>query len=58
MEGALSVGLLFRNFRGRILVTWLLVLLENILWALVPLFIGRAIAAWGWPLSARWPRSF
>lgn len=45
MEGALSVGLLFRNFRGRILVTWLLVLLENILWALVPLFIGRAIDA-------------
>ncbi len=45
MEGALGVGLLFRNFRGRILVTWLLVLLENVLWAVVPLFIGRAIDA-------------
>lgn len=35
MEGALSVGLLFRNFSGRVLVTWFLVLLENVLWALL-----------------------
>ena len=45
LQGTLDVGLLFRHFRGRILVTWFLVLLENVLWALVPLFIGRAIDA-------------
>ena len=45
MQGALSVGLLFRNFKARIVVTWLLVLVEITLWALVPLFMGRAIDA-------------
>ncbi len=45
MQGALGVGLLLRHFRGRIAVTWLLVLLETVLWALVPLFIGRAVDA-------------
>ncbi|MGI9286702.1 MAG: ABC transporter six-transmembrane domain-containing protein [Pseudomonadales bacterium] len=37
--------MLFQYFRWRILFTWLLVLIENVLWALVPLFIGRTIDA-------------
>ena len=45
MQGSLSVGSLLRHFRGRVSVTWLLVLLENTLWALVPLFIGSQF----WP---------
>ncbi len=45
LQGRLDVALLFREFRWRIAVTWILVLLENLLWALVPLFIGRAIDA-------------
>ena len=45
MEGSLGIGMLVRNFRWRIVVTWLLVLLENTLWALVPLYLGRAIDA-------------
>ena len=45
MQGTLDVGLLFRHFRWPVLVTWLLVLLENTLLALIPLFIGRAIDA-------------
>ena len=45
MKGTLDVPLLFRQFRWRIAVTWLLVLLENTLLALIPLFIGRAIDA-------------
>lgn len=45
LQGRLDVGLLLREFRWRITVTWVLVLLENLLWALVPLFIGRAIDA-------------
>lgn len=45
IQGALDVPLLFRQFRWRIIVTWFLVLLENALLALIPLFIGRAIDA-------------
>ena len=45
MQGTLDVGLLFRHFRWQVLLTWLLVLLENTLLALIPLFIGRAIDA-------------
>lgn len=43
LRGALGVGLLLRQFRWRIVVTWLIVLWENVLLALIPLFIGRAI---------------
>lgn len=45
LKGALGVGLLLRHFRWQVLVTWLLVLVENLLLALIPLFIGRAIDA-------------
>ncbi|MEM7292908.1 MAG: ABC transporter six-transmembrane domain-containing protein [Pseudomonadota bacterium] len=45
LEGDLGVQMLLRNFRGRVLITWFLVLLENLLIALIPLFIGRAIDA-------------
>ena len=45
LQGALGVGLLLHQFRWRVLVTWLLVLVENVLLALIPLFIGRAIDA-------------
>ena len=45
MEGTLGVQLLFSHFRWRIILTWLLVLLENTLVALIPLFIGHAIDA-------------
>lgn len=45
MHGPLDVPTLFRNFRGPVVVTWFLVLLENTLLALFPLFIGRAIDA-------------
>ena len=45
MKGTLDVRLLFRHFRWRIVATWLLVLVENTLLALIPLFIGRAIDA-------------
>ena len=42
-QGDLNVAILMRNFPVRIAVTWFLVLLENVLWALVPLLIGHAI---------------
>ena len=45
MKGTLDVRLLMRLFRWRIIATWLLVLVENVLLALIPLFIGRAIDA-------------
>ncbi len=45
LQGALDVPLLLRQFRWRIAITWLLVLVENTLLALIPLFIGRAIDA-------------
>lgn len=45
MQGTLDVGLLFRHYRWPVIVTWLLVLVENTLLALIPLFIGRAIDA-------------
>ena len=41
----LDVALLFHRFRWRIVLTWLFVLVENLLLALLPLFIGRAIDA-------------
>ena len=41
----LDISLLLRHFRGRVALTWLLVAVENILTALIPLFIGRAIDA-------------
>ena len=44
-QSPLDVGLLFRHFRWRVLFTWLFVLVENTLMALIPLFIGRAIDA-------------
>ncbi|MFT6032069.1 MAG: ABC-type bacteriocin/lantibiotic exporter with double-glycine peptidase domain [Arenicella sp.] len=44
-ERHLGLGLLFRHFRGRIAITWLFVLVENTLLALLPLFLGRAIDA-------------
>ncbi|WP_461538029.1 ABC transporter six-transmembrane domain-containing protein [Spongorhabdus nitratireducens] len=43
LTGRLDLALLFRAFKGGIFITWLLVLLENIMLALIPLFIGRAI---------------
>ncbi|MEM9209282.1 MAG: ABC transporter six-transmembrane domain-containing protein, partial [Pseudomonadota bacterium] len=43
LPGNLGVGTLLREFPGQILVTWTLVLVENVLLALIPLFIGRAI---------------
>ena len=43
LDGTLGVGLLLRRFPAQILVTWLLVLFENVLLALIPLFLGRAI---------------
>lgn len=45
MHGILDVRLLFRHFRWRIITTWSMVLIENTLIALIPLFIGRAIDA-------------
>ncbi|MCV6626686.1 MAG: ABC transporter six-transmembrane domain-containing protein [Cellvibrionaceae bacterium] len=45
MPGPLGLRLIFRQFRWRIAITWLLVLLENTLMALIPLFLGRAIDA-------------
>ena len=45
MKGTLDVAALLRNYRWPVLFTWLLVLLENTLLALIPLFIGRAIDA-------------
>ena len=54
MQGTLDVSLLFRQFRWRIAVTWLLVLLENTLLALIPLFIGRAIDALSAQPGALW----
>ncbi|MFT4730411.1 MAG: ABC-type siderophore export system fused ATPase/permease subunit [Granulosicoccus sp.] len=41
----LDISLLFHQFRGRIAITWFLVLVENMLLALLPLFLGRAIDA-------------
>ncbi len=45
LQGRLHVGTLLRHFRWQIALTWLLVLLENTLLALIPLFVGRAIDA-------------
>ncbi len=45
MQGTLDVALLFRYHRWPVVVTWLLVAIENTLLALIPLFIGRAIDA-------------
>ena len=45
MQGTLDVALLFRHNRWPVVFTWLLVLVENTLLALIPLFIGRAIDA-------------
>ena len=45
MPGTLDVWLLLRHFHWRVLVTWLLLLVENTCWAFVPFFIGRAIDA-------------
>lgn len=45
MQGTLDVGLLLRHYRWPVALTWVLVLLENTLLALIPLFIGRAIDA-------------
>lgn len=45
MKGSLDVVALLRHYRWPIVFTWLLVLLENTLLALIPLFIGRAIDA-------------
>ena len=45
MQGMLDVGLLLRHHRWPVAFTWLLVLVENTLLALIPLFIGRAIDA-------------
>ena len=39
----LSMGTLFRIFRGKIVATWGLTLLETTMFALFPLLIGRAI---------------
>jgi len=39
----LSLGTLVRRFWGRISVTWALTVLETVLFALIPLAIGRAI---------------
>ena len=39
----LGLRLLWKNYRWRIALTWLLVLFENAAIALIPLFIGRAI---------------
>ena len=39
----LSMGTLFRVFRGKIVATWGLTLLETTMFALFPLLIGRAI---------------
>ena len=43
MQGELSLSSLFGQFRSWIGVTWLLLLIETALLALIPLFIGRAI---------------
>lgn len=45
MQGTLDVPLLLRQNRLPVLFTWVLVLVENTLLALIPLFIGRAIDA-------------
>ena len=43
LNGRLDLALVFRLFKSRIGITWFLVLLENTMPALVPLFIGLAI---------------
>lgn len=45
MKQDLDFSFLFANNKLRIGVTWFLVLIENLLIALIPLFIGRAIDA-------------
>lgn len=45
MSGPLSLKLILCHFRWRIAFTWFLILLENTLMALIPLFLGRAIDA-------------
>jgi len=43
IEGGIGLALLIRIFRGRIAITWGIVLVENLLIALIPLFIGLSI---------------
>lgn len=43
MSAPLSLRHLFRNFRPQIFTTWALLAVENILVALIPLFLGHAI---------------
>lgn len=43
IEGGIGLALLIRIFRGRIAITWGIVLIENLLIALIPLFIGLSI---------------
>lgn len=45
MSSKLDVNLLLKHFRWRVVFTWFLVLVENALLALIPLFIGRGIDA-------------
>jgi ABC-type bacteriocin/lantibiotic exporter with double-glycine peptidase domain len=43
LEGKLTLGRLVLGFKGPVSITWLLLLLENALMALMPLLIGLAI---------------
>ncbi len=43
VENAIGLAQIVRTFWGRIAVTWLIVLIENVLIALIPLLIGRSI---------------
>ncbi|MEM7097743.1 MAG: ABC transporter six-transmembrane domain-containing protein [Pseudomonadota bacterium] len=43
VEFTLSVSSLIRRFPGKVSITWFLVFVENVLLALIPLFIGKAI---------------
>ena len=55
-EGRLDVASLLRRSPGGVLLTWSLVLLENLLMAFIPLFIGRAIdGLMGGNAGALWP---
>lgn len=39
----ISMGVVLKRSKGRVIITWLIVLLENLLLALTPLFMGFAI---------------
>ena len=43
LSDRLSTGTLFRIFRGKIVITWGLTLVETAMFALIPLMIGRSI---------------